>query len=45
MQSEVRTVVIFHNVITDGMLDFVRNNGAKRLSVTNMKIPNGQGWM
>lgn len=45
MQSEGRTVVIFRNVITDGMPDFVRNKEVKRFSVMNVKIPSGHGWM
>lgn len=45
MQSVVRMVVIFRSVITDGMPDFVQNNGAKRHSVTNVKIPSGHDWM
>ena len=45
MQSVVRMVVIFHNVITDGMPDFVRSKEVKKLSVMNVKIPSGHGWM
>ena len=43
MQSVVRMVVIFHNVITDGMPDFVRNKEVKRHSAMSVKILNGQG--
>ncbi len=45
MLSEVKMEVIFRNVITDEMPDFVQNNGAKRHSVTNVKIPSGHDWM
>ena len=44
-QSEVKMAVIFRNVITDGMPDFVQNNGAKRHSVMNVKITSGHDWM
>jgi len=45
LPSEVKTEVIFHNVITDGMPDFARNSMAKRHFAMNVRIPSGQGWM
>ena len=42
-QGKVKTEVIFHNVITGGMPDFVRNREVKKFSATSVKILNGQG--
>ena len=45
MQSVVRMVVIFHNVITDRMPDFVRNKEVKRHYAMSVRIPSGHAWM
>ena len=45
MPIVVKTEVIFHNAITDGMTGFARNNEAKRCFVMSVKIQNGQNWM
>ena len=43
--EEVRTAVIFPNVIIVGMTGFALSNVKRRYFVKSVKIPNGQGWM
>ena len=42
LPSEVKTEVIFHNVITGGMIDFARNSAEKRRFAMNVRIPSEQ---
>ena len=44
MPGAARMAVIFHNVIIDGMLNFVRNSVEKRYFAMRVKIKNGQNW-
>ena len=44
MPGAVRMAAIFHNVIIDGILNFVRNSVEKRYFAMSVKIKNGQNW-
>lgn len=45
MPDEVRTVVIFPNVIIVGTIGFVRSSVKRKYFVMSVKIPNGQDWI
>ena len=45
MPGVVKMEVIFHNVIIDGMLNFVRNSVGKSCFAMCVTIKNGQNWM
>ena len=44
MPGAVRMAAIFHNVIIDEILNFIRNSVEKRYFGMSVKIKNGQNW-